>query len=298
VLQVRPLKNGRTLGLVAAMLTGALFPALHAAQFLVRPGCMLLLFLAFLGLPAGLPHLHASQLRILVASWLLALLGCAGLWFFSHDLALIALLLVLTPTATASPVVTALLGGRAEYPATMVLLTSLVQPPLVVLAVARLGASHGHADLLPMMGSTLLTILGPWILARLLLRGLPERGRTELLRLRSLSFWLWLVVLAVAMAGASEFLHRGLEPWWVVGTIGLLSLAVCALNFGIGRRLGGTLHPLEAGQAMGQKNTTFSLWFALTYLSPLVALGPASYILWHNLWNAWQLRGAGGGEEE
>jgi BASS family bile acid:Na+ symporter len=28
---------------------------------------------------------------------------------------------------------------------------------------------------------------------------------------------------------------------------------------------------------------------ALTYATPLVALGPTIYVLWHNLWNAWQL---------
>ena len=275
------------------MLTGALFPALHGLQFLVHPGLMFLLFLAFLGLPAGLPRIHASQLRILVASWFLAGIGCAAFWHFSHDLALIALLLALTPTATASPVVTALLGGRIEYPATMVLLTNLVQPPLVVLAVSRLQVAHIQVDLLPMMTATLLTILGPWLLARVLLRLLPPGGRATLLRLRGLSFWLWLVVLAVAVAGASEFLRRGLAPWWSVGSIAILSLAVCSLNFLIGRRLGVPLHPTEASQSMGQKNTMFSLWFALTYLSPLVALGPASYILWHNLWNAWQLRNTG-----
>jgi BASS family bile acid:Na+ symporter len=25
------------------------------------------------------------------------------------------------------------------------------------------------------------------------------------------------------------------------------------------------------------------------YANPLVALGPTFYVLWHNLWNSWQL---------
>jgi BASS family bile acid:Na+ symporter len=27
----------------------------------------------------------------------------------------------------------------------------------------------------------------------------------------------------------------------------------------------------------------------MTYANPLVALGPTFYVLWHNLWNSWQL---------
>ena len=35
--------------------------------------------------------------------------------------------------------------------------------------------------------------------------------------------------------------------------------------------------------------TTLSMYLALTYASPIAALGPTFYLLWHNLWNAWQL---------
>ncbi|HQL21587.1 MAG TPA: hypothetical protein PLY49_07505, partial [Opitutaceae bacterium] len=48
----------------------------------------------------------------------------------------------------------------------------------------------------------------------------------------------------------------------------------------------------EASQALGQKNTTFTIYLALTYANPLVALGPTFYVLWHNLWNSWQLQRA------
>ena len=38
------------------------------------------------------------------------------------------------------------------------------------------------------------------------------------------------------------------------------------------------------------ENTTFTIYLALTYASPLVAFGPTCYVLWHNLWNSWQLQ--------
>jgi BASS family bile acid:Na+ symporter len=61
------------------------------------------------------------------------------------------------------------------------------------------------------------------------------------------------------------------------------------LQFFIGQRLGGSRYPQEAAQSLGQKNTMLTLWMALTFCGPVVALGPAFYVLWHNLWNAWQL---------
>jgi hypothetical protein len=45
----------------------------------------------------------------------------------------------------------------------------------------------------------------------------------------------------------------------------------------------------EASQSLGQKNTTFTIYLALTFANPLVALGPTCYVLWHSLWNSWQL---------
>ena len=53
--------------------------------------------------------------------------------------------------------------------------------------------------------------------------------------------------------------------------------------------IGGREFPREASQSLGQKNTSFTIYLALTYANPLVALGPTCYVLWHNLWNSWQL---------
>ena len=32
-----------------------------------------------------------------------------------------------------------------------------------------------------------------------------------------------------------------------------------------------------------------ALWLALTYIDPLTALGPICYILWQNVYNAWEI---------
>ena len=77
-------------------------------------------------------------------------------------------------------------------------------------------------------------------------------------------------------------------------TIAAVSALSCAGSFAIGRLLGGSEFRREASQSLGQKNTSFTIYLALAHVSPLVALGPTFYVLWHNLWNAWNLhRGAG-----
>ena len=72
-------------------------------------------------------------------------------------------------------------------------------------------------------------------------------------------------------------------------TMAMGAALVCAANFAVGRLLGGKKFSREASQALGQKNTTLTIYLALTYASPLIALGPTFYVIWHNLWNSWQL---------
>jgi hypothetical protein len=64
------------------------------------------------------------------------------------------------------------------------------------------------------------------------------------------------------------------------------SSALVILHWGA---IGGRGLVRECSQSLGQKNTTFTIFLALTYGRPLIALGPTCYVIWHNLWNAWQL---------
>jgi BASS family bile acid:Na+ symporter len=69
----------------------------------------------------------------------------------------------------------------------------------------------------------------------------------------------------------------------------VISLVICIANFGIGALLGGRRHWQEASQSLGQKNLSFVIWIALTFINPLVAMGPVFYILYHHLYNSWSL---------
>jgi len=71
--------------------------------------------------------------------------------------------------------------------------------------------------------------------------------------------------------------------------IGCATLAVCILNFFTGWLIGPRRCKLESSQLLGQKNTSFTIYLAITFASPVAALGPLFYILWHNSWNAIQM---------
>jgi BASS family bile acid:Na+ symporter len=142
------------------------------------------------------------------------------------------------------------------------------------------------AEVLP---SVLEVMFVPLILAFVLRRFLPAWQKI-LVRGKPLTFPIWLMMLFIVTSKASAFLraNNGISPWRLLW-IALISLATCILNFAAGAWIGGRGFRREASQALGQKNNSFTVWIALAYLHPLIALGPTFYVLYHNLYNGYQL---------
>ena len=105
-----------------------------------------------------------------------------------------------------------------------------------------------------------------------------------------MSFILWVILLCVISGSAMKFFysHADISCTYYILIAGI-SLLICAFNFTIGYLIGGKKFAREASQTLGQKNTTFTIVLASTFSSPLAAMGPTFYVLWHNLWNAFQL---------
>ncbi|MDR0901412.1 MAG: hypothetical protein LBM92_01415, partial [Opitutaceae bacterium] len=113
-------------------------------------------------------------------------------------------------------------------------------------------------------------------------------------RLGNASFGTWILALFLITANASWFLrNESTATGGALARIALVTAVVCAINFTLGRLIGGREFAREAGQSLGQKNTNFTIYLAMTYASPLVALGPTCYVICHNLWNSWQLHRQG-----
>lgn len=70
----------------------------------------------------------------------------------------------------------------------------------------------------------------------------------------------------------------------------LLLLLLFAYIIVLGKLIGKKYYnTIAGGQGLGQKNTVLAIWMALTYLNPLASIGPASYVVWQNSINSFQL---------
>ena len=280
----------RTVALVAAMLLGVLLPQAQAATFAVRWLIMGMLFLVFLETRLSREAIQRSHLVLLAANLAMGFAAWGAGWLAGgREVALAAFFAGITPTAAAAPVVTSFLRGRVDYVAAAFLLTNVA---VSALAPGLLPLVLGHATpeaCVQVLGTVALVVFGPIGAAWLLRTRFP--GAAAWPRpLRNVSFGMWVLALFLITANASAFLRQHPEfPRGVLGEIAGTTLAVCAANFALGRLIGGRRFPREASQALGQKNTSLTIYLALVYANPLVALGPTTYIIWHNLWNSWQL---------
>lgn len=280
----------RTVPILTAMVLGALLPQVHAVSWLVRWLVIWMLFVVFLQARFSRGVIHRSHFVLLVANFALGL-GAWGLGQVvgGRDLALAAFFCGITPTAIAAPVITSFLKGRVSYVAGAFLLSNLAVAaslPIILPWVLGRPTPEAFAQVTQSMG---LLVFSPLALAWLVRRLHPAAADWPR-RLSNVSFAVWVAAIFLITANASNFLRTqtGLSRT-VVLEIAVASLAVCAASFGLGRLIGGREFAREASQSLGQKNTTFTIYLAMTYASPLVALGPTFYVIWHNLWNSWQL---------
>lgn len=283
----------RTTAILFAFTAGALVPQAHGLAPLVRWLIMAMLFLVFLQVRFTRSSLRTSHAWLFAANLLMGFGAYAIGWLLGgRDLALALFFAGITPTATAAPVVVSFLRGRVDYVVAAFLLTNLGIAALMPLLLPLVIGRETPGLLARVAGSVLLVVFLPMAIA-LVLRTLHPPATQWPARLRNVSFGLWLAAMFLIMANASHFVRA--QSSLSASTFALLalgSIGVCILNFLLGRFLGGSEFPREASQSLGQKNTAFTIYLAMTYASPLIALGPTFYVIWHNLWNSYQLHRA------
>ncbi|MEN9309586.1 MAG: hypothetical protein RL173_3518 [Fibrobacterota bacterium] len=280
---------GRTFAILGALIAGILLPTISVYSGAIRWILCAMLFLGFLSMP--LSHLvpRKAHLRLLLAWPMFMAAGWFGLLPFGREAALAGLLVAATPTATAAPVITGFLGGDVGFVSFSFLASNLIGilflPPLL----AGLSTTGQIPSLLPFALSTAAMVGGPLAASFVVRRVFPAAG-TWNRKLRHVSFSMWLCALVLAGAKTSDFLRNAPGvPWGQILAIAIGTFALCTGQFLVGRKLGGVKHGLEAGQSLGQKNTMLTLWLGLSACGPVAAMGPAFYVLWHNLWNGFQL---------
>lgn len=216
------------------------------------------------------------------------------------------MLCVLMPSATAAPIIAAKLGGSIKTLTSFTLLSSVstaVLVPLIFPLITHVDTPFLQTFILILSRISPL-LIAPFLIAWLIrvVWNIRVKDRPFVLpdSLASLPFYLWVCTLTILMAKMTRDLFAYDGSWLVLTGMFVGALITCLVQFLFGKYIG-TRFPSEAneasvketricaGQALGQKNTTLAIWMAATYLHPISALAPAAYIIWQNLFNAWQL---------
>ena len=198
---------------------------------------------------------------------------------------------IISPCAAAAAVVTLKLGGNLEQMTTYTfvsnLLCALLIPVCFPLIEPASQMTFWSAFSL-IMQKVCLVLVVPMLLA-LFTKALPllHRFHQWLIHIPDLSFYLWGCSLMIVTGTTLKNIFHAETSVLFLLLIGFLGLALCLLQYAIGWRIGNFFNSsIEAGQALGQKNTAFAIWIAATYLHPLSTVGPGCYILWQNIINS------------
>ncbi len=281
--------------LPVAMIGGAVFyPWMGHVTFLSPYLIFVMLFITYCKLKISDFKPNRFEVTLLVVQILLAFTAYGAIFFWNRTLAEGVFICFFIPTATAAPVITAMLGGSISKVATYSLLCNAVVAVAGPLIFAAIG-DHPEMTFLESFKLILMQvfplILAPLALA-LLLRYVFPRLHSKIVTMQQLSFYLWAVSLFIVVGSCVSFAIKRWDPsvTWTMIFLALGALIACLIQFKVGRIIGGKFgDKVSGGQGLGQKNTVLAVWLALAYLNPISSIAPAAYIAWQNIINSWQL---------
>ena len=199
------------------------------------------------------------------------------------------LMCIIAPCATASAVVTQKLGGSLEQMTTYTFLANFLTVLLVPVCFPLIEKSSDvtfMAAFTRIFYQMLVLLVAPMLLAYIVKHHMHRLHR-RILSVRDLSFYLWACSLMIVTGVTVKNIVHAEASALLLTAIAVLGLMVCIVQFAVGRYIGHYFgHQQEAGQALGQKNTSMAIWMSITYLNPLSSVGPGCYILWQNIINS------------
>ena len=282
----------RTGLLGGAFLAGIMLPGAAKASGLVPYLIMLMLGVTFLTRKLDWRHIRKLHWLLLACSLLLALMTWGILKFCgaSPELAAAGFYIAFTPTAAAAPVIIAMLDGDVEFTAFATILSNLAAAVLFAAALTALNGEFHPEIFWHAVARVAQMVLLPAVAGAMLRKWVPasvDFGK----RVGKYTFYCWTASLFLLSAKAGLFLREHPQSPLFIISAAALAGGLCAVQFYLGGLLGRRFgKKREGSQSLGQKNTSLTIYLAMTYTSPAAALGPVFYIFFHNLWNAIQLQ--------
>lgn len=237
-------------------------------------------------------HLWVGVFQVLTVVAVTAVI--VGMHLTGHALILAEALLtcIIGPCAAAAAVVTQKLGGNLEEMTTYTFLSNLITATLIPICFPLIGKDadiHFFTAFMLILHKVFTVLVVPMILAFIVKHYVKWLCR-RVTSIRDLSYYLWGgSLLIVSGTTAKNIMHANTSTAFLL-VIAATSLVLCLFQFASGRLIGRHFgEAINAGQALGQKNTAFAIWIAYVYLDPLSSVGPGCYILWQNIINSWEI---------
>ncbi len=309
---MNPLKLLRDWTLPISMTTGAVVylifafvPALDEAAQFFSPICetimplfmFLILFVTFCKVDFRRLRPVSWHFWVIVSNLFLVAAIMAiilGLRVEGDSLVLLEALLmcIIAPGATAAAVVTQKLGGSLEETTTHTFLSNFVTALLVPICFPLIEKA-AHITFWAAFGMILykvaMILLLPMLLA-FIVKHTMHRLHQWVISVKDLSYYLWGCSLLIVTGTTVKSIVHAQSSVWLLLAIALLGLIVCITQFAMGKAIGRHFdRVIDAGQALGQKNTAFAIWMAYTFLNPLSSVDPGCYVLWQNVINSFEI---------
>lgn len=204
-----------------------------------------------------------------------------------------AFICILAPTAMAAAVITGMLGGNVAFLTSYVLVSNVGTALAAPVIFSLMGPNDGMPftdsfiyicrEVMPLL---ILPLLTAWAL-----RAVAPPLHRMLLKINPATFYLWALSLTIVTGRTVKFLAEQQNPDYTTEiSLAVLALVICLAQFKAGKYIGGLYgERIAAGQGLGQKNTILAIWMSQMYLNPIASVGPASYVLWQNIVNSYQL---------
>lgn len=256
-------------------------------------------FIIFLILFLTLCDMDFKQIRITgLHLWIMGFQFVVGIIFYfalvryNSILAQGALMGMFAPVAVSATVVAVVLGANM---ATMVTYTILYNVVISIVAPITFSLIR-FSEVLPFWVScwAILKKVAPLIVLPIVLALISQKVfpkiNKHIVKHKMVPFYLWACALTIVIGQTLDYIIVRKEEGSIIFMMAFISLVECFLEFGFGRWIGRKYGDVIAGgQALGQKNGVISVWMCQTFLDPLSSVVPATYVIWQNCWNSWQM---------
>ncbi len=248
-----------------------------------------MLFFAFLGIHFTLEQFSKSHLRLIVANLVIPAILFFSLFSFGEKYALLGFVLGIAPCAAASPVLAQFMRTDIAFVTTSVILTNPLSALCIPLILPLILTVDKHIHVLDVLLPVVMVVGLPLFLSSIV-KNTSKSLTKYLLRFKQISFYLFLVNVWIGCGKASYFIQHEHSSSWdifvkIAATTGIISL----INFKVGEYLVAGEIKMAGGLSLGRKNTMFALWVCLTFIDPIVAMGPIFYVIFQNSYNTWQI---------